>query len=71
MMSQMMETQNGKCAICAIRLDSTSKAVVPHVDHDHATGKVRGILCSNCNTTLGRVERPGMFYAIKKYLGDA
>ncbi|MBV9869531.1 MAG: endonuclease VII domain-containing protein [Frankiaceae bacterium] len=46
---QMLEEQGGKCAICR-RPDPE------HVDHDHATGKVRGMLCFNCNQALGNVR---------------
>lgn len=40
--------QGGRCAIC-----STGPAV--HVDHEHETGRVRGILCFNCNRALGEL----------------
>lgn len=42
--------QGGKCAICAGVLDM---GFFTHVDHCHATGDVRGLLCSPCNTSLG------------------
>lgn len=42
--------QNNKCAICGREFDETLKAFV---DHCHTTDKVRGLLCTNCNTLLG------------------
>ena len=43
----MMDSQYGWCAICKEPL------LKPHVDHDHQTGRARGLLCSNCNTGIG------------------
>lgn len=45
---------NGCCSICGL-LDKTHKNSL-HVDHDHVTGNVRGLLCSNCNTALGKFK---------------
>ena len=41
--------QSNKCALCYRSFDEFT----PHIDHDHATGKVRGLLCMKCNTALG------------------
>lgn len=46
----MFAAQKGVCAICK-QVDSTRIRLA--VDHDHATGKVRGLLCRNCNVALG------------------
>ena len=44
----------------------------PHVDHDHITGKIRGLLCVNCNTILGRAkDSVFILEAGKRYLGKA
>lgn len=59
----MVDAQGGKCLICAEAFKSSRST---HVDHCHASGRVRGILCHVCNTKLGWLER----YAdsVQKYL---
>lgn len=42
--------QGGRCAICRKRPSSERRLAI---DHDHATGDVRGLLCDRCNTALG------------------
>ena len=40
--------QNGKCSICNKEFET-----IPYKDHDHKTGKFRGLLCNTCNIILG------------------
>jgi hypothetical protein len=47
----VLKAQDGKCAICGYKFGQ--KIGDAHVDHDHKTGKVRGLLCSHCNRGLG------------------
>jgi hypothetical protein len=48
---QLLLDQRYACAICKTPADQFQRAL--HVDHDHVTGKVRGLLCVRCNTGLG------------------
>jgi hypothetical protein len=58
----MILRQGGVCAICR-------KRPAKHVDHDHVTGFVRGILCFNCNRGLGKLrEDPALMRAAVDYL---
>jgi hypothetical protein len=60
----MVAAQGGTCAVCS--------GPPQHVDHDHATGDVRGILCSNCNQALGNVrDEPQALRALAHYLETA
>ena len=49
--NQMFASQSGRCAICNIHEQESGKILC--VDHDHNTGKVRGLLCSKCNAGIG------------------
>lgn len=50
----MYEAQKGCCAICFTHQVSMNYRL--HVDHCHKTGKVRGLLCKNCNLALGNFQ---------------
>lgn len=50
----LLKAQDGQCALCLQPPPSGERL---HVDHDHDTGTVRGLLCFHCNTALGRIER--------------
>jgi len=55
--NKMLEAQNGVCAICGqvekIIDKRVNRTVSLAVDHNHSTGKVRGLLCVKCNSILG------------------
>lgn len=51
----ILAAQNECCAICKKHRSNFKKALA--VDHDHKTGKIRGLLCAVCNKFLGHYER--------------
>lgn len=61
---EMLKTQNNLCALCECPMER------PVVDHDHVTGKVRGILCHPCNVKLPSVEDGGWMMLALGYLSE-
>lgn len=51
---ELLNKQNYKCLICAESLNKDGG--LTHTDHCHTTGKVRGLLCTNCNRGLGHFK---------------
>jgi hypothetical protein len=66
----MLEAQDDVCAICEQPETNAYNGVVRSlaVDHDHATGKVRGLLCAKCNTRLHADAAIDWFYRAAAYL---
>ncbi|WP_309144509.1 endonuclease VII domain-containing protein [Streptomyces sp. BR123] len=59
---EMIAAQGGACVICRI-------GPAEHVDHDHETGKVRGVLCFSCNAALGQFkDRPDVMRRAAAYV---
>lgn len=50
---KLLQAQDKKCAVC---LQKFSKLKKPNVDHCHTSGKVRGLLCRECNLGLGNLH---------------
>jgi hypothetical protein len=58
----MKAAQDGACAICRLPLARF------HIDHNHASGRVRGLLCHPCNVALAHVENETFRTAALAYL---
>jgi len=54
--NKLLKNQNGVCAICGAHNDISSKYGNLSIDHNHKTGKVRGLLCRTCNSGLGQFK---------------
>ncbi|MDE2102981.1 MAG: hypothetical protein KGL39_37400 [Patescibacteria group bacterium] len=70
---RMLDSQMGMCAnrACGHPLSfdvAKGKKDKAHVDHCHSTGKVRGILCHTCNTSLGHLENKNRVLGLMEYL---
>lgn len=64
--NEMFSNQEGCCAICGNYMES------PHIDHDHTTGKVRGLLCQGCNLGLGLfLDNPTFLRKAATYILDS
>lgn len=67
---RMVVEQDGKCAICETTTNLGRYGRF-HIDHDHKTGKVRGLLCHRCNRGIGLLkDDPAILDAAACYLED-
>jgi hypothetical protein len=52
-LAALRDAQFNRCEICSVEFDTRTS---PCVDHDHDTGKVRGLLCKHCNFAIGHLH---------------
>lgn len=66
---ELKQRQAGRCAICGTPEDQSTRKLA--VDHDHVTGKIRGLLCMVCNSRVVQViEQYGhLIPKVREYLG--
>lgn len=64
----MLKAQGGACLLCSKTFSFEGKGSKPHIDHDHNTGRVRGLLCLKCNLALAVVEKKDFLEKALKYL---
>jgi len=73
MFGHMLLDQNGVCAVCRQPQHERQygKLAALHIDHNHETKKVRGLLCGNCNRALGMLqEDPLRIEALARYIRE-
>ena len=67
-----VDAHNGLCDVCGKPDETHRKATWTNkltFDHDHVSGKLRGMLCSRCNIAIGSVEdNPETLYALAEYI---
>lgn len=72
-LERMLRDQDNKCAICGQEIflhgSSVDKNKIARVDHNHETGKIRGLLCNDCNRGIGLLkDSPLLLANALKYL---
>ena len=76
-LKRMLEQQDNRCAICGLDFDylkeikenKVPQLGKPRIDHNHLTGKIRGLLCDECNLVLGKCkDNPLILIKAAKYL---
>lgn len=66
---QLLAEQGGCCAVCRGSDPYARHHNLFAVDHDHVTGKVRGLLCAKCNTGIGQLrDDPDLLVAAAAYV---
>lgn len=67
--NEMFNSQEGKCRIC--NKHQSELRITLAVDHNHQTGKIRGLLCDGCNRGIGFLkESKEILENAIKYLGE-
>ena len=69
--TDLLEGQNGGCAICGTKTPSSNRKVF-YVDHDHSSGMIRGLLCLSCNRGIGCFkDNPDSLISAGEYLNSS
>lgn len=64
----LLESQGGRCKLCGREVVMFGGTKGGFLDHDHSNGRLRGILCLPCNTTVGYIETNIKLEALKKHI---
>ena len=69
---ELLKSQGGGCRICGRKDVGSSRCEYFHVDHDHISGKIRGLLCNGCNRGLGYLQdSPELILKALNYLKES
>jgi len=67
--NELFTVQGGRCAICDRHQTELPGKARMHIDHDHETGQIRGLLCFKCNSAVGNLDDdPARMLRAVKYL---
>ena len=66
----MVQIQKNKCALCGCELSNGREGKGSYVDHDHKTGRVRGLLCRSCNQGMRFVDDLSWLASAIQYAGS-
>lgn len=67
--TEILNSQDGRCAICGSSVSGQDRQKHLSLDHNHITGKIRGVLCTECNHGLGKFgDSPELLREAAAYL---